>query len=65
MQPDQTATRVTEVTRSAPTMSATPGEHPQKTYAKKKAIFRVYQIIWYNPWCSRSITYRQNTFSKL
>jgi len=22
-------------------------EHPQKTYTKKKAIFRAYQIIWY------------------
>lgn len=25
----------------------TPGEQPQKTYAKKKAIFRAYQVIWY------------------
>ncbi len=29
------------------TQHATPGEHPQKTYVKKKAIFRVYQLIWY------------------
>lgn len=35
-----------QVTRSTATTN-TPGEHPQKTYAKKKAIFRIYQVIWY------------------
>jgi len=39
----QTTTQVTSPAQVAPS----PGEHPQKTYAKKKAIFRVYQIIWY------------------
>lgn len=45
MQTEQTTTRVTN---QAPTaMPITPGEHPQKTYTKKKAIFRAYQVIWY------------------
>lgn len=43
---EEKATEVTEVTHTS-NVSATPGEHPQKVYAKKKAIFRVYQIIWY------------------
>lgn len=38
MQEEQTAT---------PSPTTTPGEHPQKVYTKKKAIFRIYQIIWY------------------
>lgn len=45
MQTEETATRVTEVTSTTP--STTPGEHPQKTYTTKKAIFRAYQVIWY------------------
>lgn len=48
--PDQTATRqVTEVQTQSiqPPVTATPGEHPMKVYTKKKAIFRIYQIIWY------------------
>jgi uncharacterized protein YggT (Ycf19 family) len=39
-------TQVVETT----TMTASPAvntEHPQKTFVKKKAIFRAYQIIWY------------------
>jgi uncharacterized protein YggT (Ycf19 family) len=48
MQSDQTSTTVTsEVTSQTPTIPTTPGEHPQKTYATKKAIFRAYQVIWY------------------
>lgn len=39
--------RVTEVRRETNAVPVTPGEHPQKTYAKKKAIFRAYQVIWY------------------
>lgn len=27
--------------------TATPGEHPLKVYSKKKAIFRIYQVVWY------------------
>ena len=38
MQPEQVP--------AAPT-PATPGEHPLKTYDKKKVIFRAYQVIWY------------------
>lgn len=47
--PAETTTRVTQVTQapSAPQMPVSPGEHPMKTYTTKKAIFRVYQIIWY------------------
>jgi YggT family protein len=37
MQEEQTQT---------PTPVAT-AEHPQKAYTKKKAIFRIYQVIWY------------------
>jgi uncharacterized protein YggT (Ycf19 family) len=36
MQPDQSTV-----------MAVNPTEHPQKTYAKKKALFRTYQVIWY------------------
>lgn len=39
--------RVTEVRRETNAVPVTPGEHPQKTYAKKKVIFRAYQVIWY------------------
>ncbi len=39
-------TRVTQVTESE-TQAVPSGEHPQKVYAQKKAIFRAYQIIWY------------------
>jgi uncharacterized protein YggT (Ycf19 family) len=44
MQEEQT--QVTEVSTQS-TVAPTPGEHTQKTYSKKKAIFRVYQVIWY------------------
>jgi len=37
----------TQVTPKATPVAASPGEAPMKTYAKKKAIFRTYQIIWY------------------
>jgi hypothetical protein len=47
MESEQTATRVTTVTNQNTEMPITPGEHPQKTYSKKKAIFRTYQVIWY------------------
>jgi len=40
-------TTVTETVSQTPVVPATPGEHPQKTYTKKKAIFRAYQVIWY------------------
>ena len=40
-------TTVTETVSQTPSVPVTPGEHPQKTYAKKKAIFRAYQVIWY------------------
>src|SRR5687768_5520512 len=40
MQPEQ----VPAATTPTP---ATPGEHPLKTYDKKKVIFRAYQVIWY------------------
>ncbi len=45
----QTTTKVTQVTQgpTAPAVPPTPGEHPQKTYTTKKAIFRAYQVIWY------------------
>lgn len=41
-----TPTHVTQTTR---TVGVPPvqTEHPQKVYAKKKTIFRAYQIIWY------------------
>jgi uncharacterized protein YggT (Ycf19 family) len=45
MQPEQTTTKVQQVTTQTPV--AAPTEHPQKAYAKKKVIFRAYQIIWY------------------
>jgi uncharacterized protein YggT (Ycf19 family) len=39
--------RVTEVRRETSATPAVNVEHPQKTYAKKKVIFRAYQVIWY------------------
>jgi uncharacterized protein YggT (Ycf19 family) len=40
--------QVTEVrTRSNGQPLAGNNEHPQKVYAKKKVIFRAYQVIWY------------------
>lgn len=33
-------------TTSTP-IEVSPGEHPQTTYETKKAIFRMYQVIWY------------------
>ena len=39
--------QITTQTTSTSATPITPGEHPQKTYAKKKVIFRAYQIIWY------------------
>ena len=36
---------VTTVSKSGPTVVTT--EHPQKTYEKKKFIFKTYQIVWY------------------
>jgi hypothetical protein len=47
METEHTETRVTESTTQTPHTQATPGEHPQKTYEKKKVIFRAYQVIWY------------------
>ena len=38
--------QVTEVHTTETTLPQTT-EHPQKVYAKKKTIFRIYQIIWY------------------
>lgn len=39
--PEQVVKTTTQVTPGVKT------EHPQKVYAKKKVIFRAYQIIWY------------------
>ncbi len=39
--------RVTEVKRETTATPVVNTEHPQKAYAKKKAIFRAYQVIWY------------------
>lgn len=36
---------VTTVSKTAPTVVT--NEHPQKTYEKKKFIFKTYQIVWY------------------
>lgn len=47
METEQTATRTTQVTNQTSSVPSSPGEQPQKTYAKKKAIFRTYQVIWY------------------
>ena len=41
------STTVTESTVQTNGMPVSPGEHPAKTYTKKKAIFRAYQVIWY------------------
>jgi YggT family protein len=47
MQEEQTqSSQVTTQTVSSPAPVVT-GEHPQKAYTKKKAIFRIYQVIWY------------------
>src|SRR5882724_327556 len=45
----ETTTRTTQVSTqpTPPAMPTSPGEHPMQTYAKKKAIFRAYQVIWY------------------
>lgn len=39
--------RVTEVRRETTATPVVNSEHPQKAYAKKKVIFRAYQVIWY------------------
>src|SRR5438309_1116888 len=37
----------TQVTTQSTAAPLATGEHPQKAYTKKKAIFRIYQVIWY------------------
>lgn len=41
------STPVVKIPTQVQPLPVSPGEHPLKTYAKKKAIFRVYQLIWY------------------
>ena len=38
---------VTTVTKKVVEQPVVVTEHPQKTFVKKKAIFRTYQVIWY------------------
>lgn len=45
MQETQQTTQLVTETATAPV--ATPTEAPQTAYNKKKAIFRMYQVIWY------------------